>query len=146
MSADRLDDLAKAGEAENSSMAARAAEQSWRVTQPDWTVEYDREDDAIRIRAPGRRPAVTYFLPTLPDVELLFERETGELVGLDIVNCKRVAKDHPEVRWMRRMLLTAQWTRRFPVLRRAAAIVRKGVRADARDEIQLHLHPGAGPA
>jgi hypothetical protein len=115
----------------------QAFHQLYRMRQPGWTIEYDRDSDTMYFRAPNHGPAITYFHPGCPEIEFRLDAGSGELVGVDLTNFRSslVAKD---TAW--RDLLWAYQTWKavaaVPGLRRLMRAVSRGMQSIASDELE----------
>ena len=131
-----------AAPAENLAGVAEARHQMWKINQPGWTLKYDRERDTLYLRAPERRPAITYFDPEAPEMEFRLDIASGDLVGVDLVNCQAViAKKIPVFRRILRVIIWTQRLGKIPGLHAALRVVARGLRGRVSDELQLRVRP-----
>lgn len=69
-----------------------------RLNGADVQVRYDRSFDTlyVRFRSSASRPSVSYFVPTIPEILLRLDMQTGELTGIEFTHLRTVlAKQDP---------------------------------------------------
>ena len=68
------------------------------LERSDFHVWYSRSADTVfvRFRASERRPSISYFMPSRPEILLRLDNETGVLTGIDFTHFREVlAKQEP---------------------------------------------------
>ena len=91
-------------------LAMEQIEAGWLRDHP-MSAYYDRKLDTLFLRAKDAvdRPAVAYFLPGKPEIQLELDNETGHLVGIDLTEFRRaLVKQSSELRHVYRWWQMAQ--------------------------------------
>lgn len=100
----------------------RALQQINRL-KPNWTVEYDRRQDTLYVRAPEHGPAIAYWWPPQPEILFRLDALTGELTGIDLTHYRRIlAPNDPVFRSYLAWYRAGRVVRRIPVLRRVKSL------------------------
>jgi hypothetical protein len=83
-----------------------------------WSLSYAWRVDAMYLRARRSGPAVSYFLPKQPHVLMRLDAYTGELVGVDLLNYRRIlARWDPRLRSILAGYLAVRLIEKLPLLK-----------------------------
>ena len=119
-----------------------ALEQLDRIREPGWTFDYDRRTDTMFLRAPHYERAVSYFLPTKPEVVFELDAASGQLVGVDIEDFwSRQAREDADLKAVMVGFVITAALGKVPGLRHMMALLRRGAQSVATDQVERQAKP-----
>jgi hypothetical protein len=114
-------------------------------TELGWTLEYSQQADTLQFRAPQQAPAISYFMPGVPEVVFRLDAASGRLTGVDLERFRsEVAK--ADERWgtLYRQYRLAQMFGRVPFLSSILQTMLRGLQAVASDRVESTVSTRTG--
>lgn len=114
----------------------QAVEQLHLLKTERWSLEYDRRSDTFHFRGPKQGPAISYFMPGLPELIFRLDAATGHLSGIDVEQFRRaVMATDPNWRSLYAQYRLTRVLSRVPQLQSILDTLARGLQALASDAV-----------